>query len=273
MLFRSVSGEFRIAQGSGRLPTVLMVHGSGGIGANIDLWTKEFNQIGISTFVLDGFTGRGLTVLSTNQALLGRLNLILDAYRALDVLGRHPRVDPSRMMLMGFSRGGQATLYASLKRFHQTWNKSGVDFAAYVPFYPDCMTTYLADTDLVDRPIRIFHCGADDYDPVAPCKTYVDRLRRTGHDVQLTEYANAPHAFDNPLNDPTPAVAKDSQTVRRCSIREESPGKLMNAATKQPFTYKDPCVERDPHMGYDARASQAATQSVKSFLKTVFKLN
>jgi dienelactone hydrolase len=198
---------------------------------------------------------------------------MLDAYRALDVLAKHPRVDPSRIVLMGFSRGGQATLYASLKRFHQTWNKSGVDFAAYIPFYPDCMTTYLSDTDVVDRPIRIFHGSADDYNPVAPCKAYVERLRSARHDVQLNEYANAQHSFDNPLNPPTPTVGKDSQTVRRCTIREEAMGKLINAATRQPFTYKDSCVERNPHVGYDASATQAARQSVRSFLRMVFKLN
>jgi hypothetical protein len=70
--------------------------------------------MGISTFVIDGFSGRGLTAVGPNQALLGRLNFILDIYRALDILAKHPRVDPERIALMGFSRGGQAALYASL---------------------------------------------------------------------------------------------------------------------------------------------------------------
>src|SRR2546425_6789850 len=144
-----------------------MVHGSGGIGASIDVWSKEFIEMGIATFVIDGFTGRGLTRVSNDQALLGRLNLILDAYRALDILAKHPRADAQRIALMGFSRGGQAALYASLKRFHQSWNKSGAEFAAYIPFYPDCMTTFVSDTDVADRPIRIFHGGAGGYKPGA----------------------------------------------------------------------------------------------------------
>ena len=152
----TIAGQLRIAQGSGRLPVVVLQHGSSGYAANIDVWSRELNELGISTFALDGFTGRGLTEVNTNQALLGRLNLILDIYRALDVLASHPRVDPGRIALMGFSRGGQATVYASLKRFHQLWNKSGVEFAAYIPFYPDCMTTFISETDVVDRPIRIF---------------------------------------------------------------------------------------------------------------------
>ena len=107
--------------------------------------------MGISTFVIDGFTGRGLTVVGPNQALLGRLNLIVDIYRALEILAKHPRVDPDRIVLMGFSRGGQAALYASLDRFDRLWNKSGRRFAAYIPFYPDCSTSYVGDTEVADR--------------------------------------------------------------------------------------------------------------------------
>jgi dienelactone hydrolase len=267
----TVSGQLRIAQGSGRLPIVVLVHGSGGMGANIELWTNELGDLGISTFAIDGFTGRGLTQVSTDQAQLGRLNLIVDAYRALEILAKHPRGDASRIALMGFSRGGQAALFASLTRFHRTWNASGAAFAAYVPFYPDCMTTYLADTDVADRPIRIHHGTPDDYNPVAPCKRYVERLRAAGRDAQLTEYPNAQHAFDGLLL-PATLVAKNSQTVRRCVIREESGGRLVNAATGNVFSYADACVERDPHVGYDPVATRAAVQSVREFLKTVFKL-
>jgi len=151
----TVAGQLRIAQGTRRLPVVVMLHGAGGINAAAETWSSQFNEIGVSTLVLDGFTGRGLTNVGDHQALLGRLNVIVDAYRALDILAKHPRIDPSRIVLMGFSRGAQATLYASVKRFQRLWNKSGTEFAAYLPFYPDCSTTYLTDVDVVDRPIRV----------------------------------------------------------------------------------------------------------------------
>jgi len=268
----TLSGEFRIAQGTGRLPVVVLMHGSSGMGPNIEMWSKEFNAMGISAFALDSFAGRGLTSVSTDQARLGRLNFILDIYRSLDILAKHPRVDPERIALMGFSRGGQAALYASLKRFHRMWNKSGVEFAAYIPFYPDCMTTYIGDTDVADRPIRIFGGTVDDYNPIAACKTFGARLKAAGHDVEITEYPHASHAFDNPLGNDTPVVVKNAQTVRHCSIREEPEGLLIDAVSKEPFTYKDPCVEFDPHVGSDAEGRESAKLAVKNFLRTTFKL-
>lgn len=268
----TVAGQLRIAQGTGRLPVVVMIHGSGGVDARAETWSRQFHEMGVSTFVLDGFTGRGLTAVSTDQALLGRLNLIVDAYRALDMLAKHPRVDPSRVVLMGFSRGGQSTLYASVKRFHRLWNKSGIEFAAYLPFYPDCSTTFLTDIDVADRPIRIFQGTPDDANPVAPCKAYVGKLRAAGRDVQLTEYPNAHHSFDNPLGSPTPTLGANNQSVRHCVIAEEPEGRLINAATRQPFTYDDPCVERGFHTGYDPVATRAAHQAVGDFLRAALKL-
>jgi dienelactone hydrolase len=47
------------------------------------------------------------------------LNFVVDIFRSLEIPVHHPRVDPSRIVLMGFSRGGQAVLYASMKRFHR----------------------------------------------------------------------------------------------------------------------------------------------------------
>jgi dienelactone hydrolase len=266
-----VTGEFRIAQGMGKLPVVILIHGSGGMGPNIESWARELNAMGISTFALDGFTGRGLTSVNMDQALLGRLAFTLDAYRVLEMLAKHPRVDTTRIALMGFSRGGQGTLFASLKRFHEMWNKSGIEFAAYIPFYPDCMTTYIQDTG-VDKPIRIFHGTPDDYNPVAPCRKYVERLKAAGRDVALTEYPNAQHGFDNPLGTAARFEVKGAQTVRNCRIAEEPKGILINAVSKQPFSYQDPCVEQNPHVNHDAEATAAAKLAVIEFLRTTFRM-
>jgi dienelactone hydrolase len=269
----TVAGEFRIAQGTGRLPVVVLMHGSSGVGANIEPWVHQLNRMGISTFVIDGFSGRGLTAVGPNQALLGRLNLIIDIYRSLDILAKHPRVDPDRIVLMGFSRGGQAALYASLDRFNKLWNKSGAQFAGYIPFYPDCSTSYATDTEVAARPIRIFHGTPDDYNPVASCKAYVARLQDAKRDVVLTEYPDSQHGFDaGLLGLSTVAVSADAQTARNCHIKEGEGGVLVNADTQGPFGYQDACIELNPHVGGNPATAEAARKAVSEFLQALFKL-
>src|SRR6201987_3862397 len=46
----TIAGGLRIAQGSGRVPLVILMHGSGGFEVNADLWTRYFAPLGISTF-------------------------------------------------------------------------------------------------------------------------------------------------------------------------------------------------------------------------------
>lgn len=269
----TVAGEFRVAQGSGRLPVVVLMHGSSGVGATMEAWVHTFNAMGISTFVIDGFSGRGLTAVGPNQALLGRLNFILDIYRSLDILAKHPRVDPERIALMGFSRGGQAALYASLERFQKLWNKSGAQFAAYIPFYPDCSTSYATDTEVAARPIRIFHGTPDDYNPVASCKAYLARLQQARRDVALTEYPDSQHGFDSGLFGVTATtVSANAQTARNCRLQEGEGGVLMNTDTKAPFAYQDACIELNPHVGGNPATAEAARKAVSDFLLALFKL-
>lgn len=248
------------------------MHGSGGIASYVEFWQRELNAMGVSTFAIDGFTGRGLINVNANQGLLARTNFIVDIYRSLGVLAKHPRVDPQRVAIMGFSRCGQAALYASVKRFDHLWNNSGIIPALYLPFYPDCAITFKADTDVADKPIRIFGGSSDDYNPPAPCAAYVERLKAAGKDVEITVYPNAQHVFDIPFGPETPITVEGGQTVRNCKISEDANGRLVNTATGTAFTYADPCVERGPHFGPNAMARTSALQAVRDTLTRAFGL-
>jgi dienelactone hydrolase len=269
----TLAGELRIPRpGTDRLPAVILLHGSGGVSGGREAeWARELNGMGVATLMLDAFTGRRIVSTGADQAQLGRLAMIVDAYRALDLLSRHPRVDPARIAVMGFSRGGVATLYASLKRFQRMHGPAGVEFAAYVPFYASCGITFVDDGDVVDRPIRLFHGAADDYVPVGPCQGYVARLRAAGKDVQLTEYPGAHHVFDNPFLK-TPVVLKESQTTRGCRLEESPLGQIINSQTKRPFRSDDPCIERGPTIAYHPQAHAEAQKAVKAFLTVTFRL-
>jgi dienelactone hydrolase len=272
----TIAGELRIPKtGNDKLPVVVLLHGSGGIGgvgSMIDEWSRELNQLGVATFAVDSFAGRGLVSTVMNQAQLGRLNMAADAYRALDLLSKHPRIDPSRVAVMGFSRGGQSALYSSMNRLYGTLGSANnLRFAAHIAFYPNCDTTYLQDTDVSDRPIRIVHGSSDNYNPVAPCRAYVERLTEAHKDVKLIEYPDAYHVFDAPAFR-TPIILKGATTTRRCQLMEGADHQIINPETQKPFTYNDACVERDPTIAYNEAASSQARMFVRDFLTQIFQL-
>lgn len=267
----TLTGELRLPRlGNDRLPVVILLHGSGGIGSYVTDWEQDLNAMGVATFVIDSFTGRGIKNTMYDQSQLGLTAMIVDAYRALALLAKHPRVDPARIAVMGFSRGGMAALYASLKRFQRMHGPTNLEFAAYIPFYAVCSTTFRDDEDVSDKPIRLFHGTADDWVPVAPCRAYVERLKAKSKDVQLTEYAGAYHMFDwKALK--TPVKLEKALSPGQCRFAEAKDGGFINVKTKEPFTWTDPCFQYGVTIAYDEKASNEARKAVKEFVTTTLK--
>lgn len=267
-----ITGELRIpGGGADKLPAVLLVHGSGGVGANIHYWAAELNKLGIATFTIDAFTGRGIANSVADQTQLANFAMLYDSFQALEILAKHPRIDSGRIAIMGFSKGAISALYSSMARFQQLYLPAGVTFAAHIAFYPSCNTTFIDDTKFTKNPVRIFHGTADNYTPIAPCRDYVARLQKAGNDVALNELAGAHHGFDNSRINPPRKIAK-AVTGRKCSLEEKTPGLLYNKSTGARFSRKDPCLERGTTVGYSAAATAAANKQVAAFLKDVFKL-
>src|SRR6202023_1351494 len=51
-----LAGELRIPKpGSERLPAVILIHGSGGVGRNVDGWATEINSLGGAVFITHTF--------------------------------------------------------------------------------------------------------------------------------------------------------------------------------------------------------------------------
>jgi dienelactone hydrolase len=261
-----IAGQLRIPKpGTDRLPAVILVHGSGGINAAYERWADELNSIGMVVFVLDSFAGRGIVSTVNDQSQLDSLAMMVDAYRALALLARHPRIDPARIAVMGFSKGAVAAVYSSNERFRKMYAPANVTFAAHIGLYTPCNMSYREDDRVTGKPIRLFHGIADDYVPIAPCRSYVDRLKKAGADVSLTEYPDAYHAYDNFLI-AAPVKYPQGQTTRNCLIQEADNGQVVNAKTNQPFSLKDPCIELGPQVAYNAAAHQATVVAVKEFL-------
>ena len=218
--------KFPKKEWTNRLPAVVLLHGAGGPRAGEKYWSKELRKIGLATFVVDSNSTRGCPpstfgVCKNYSKHQGMVNIV-DAYRALEILSTHPRIDPARIAVMGFSVGGKASLYSSVKRFQKMWGNPGLEFAAYLSFYPACNITFNDDEDISNKPIRIFYGELDEWSTPIPCKEYVDRLSEIGKDITITIYPGAHHSFDHRGDATAPTSIPIKSSRINCQFVEET---------------------------------------------------
>jgi dienelactone hydrolase len=266
----TLAGELRLPKGgTDRVPVVIVVHGVGGLSAKEDEWARALNSWGIGAFIPDHLSGRGFAAMSPGDYQLSGVARMVDVYHAVSRLMQHPRIDPDRIAIMGFSMGGYVTLLSSQERFRARYAPPNVQFAAYIALYPSCAVRLRDDAKVAARPIRIFYGTGDNWTSVEQCRTLVADLKKAGADVTLTEYPDATHAYDDPgfkvrLNVP------QAISVRKCSLVEGDGGKIMNSQTGNEFTGSDLCIERGVSLQYDEAATASTREAVKAALASVF---
>ena len=267
-----VAGELRIPKpGTDKLPAVIVAHASGGINAGIDRWAQELNTIGVAVFLVDSFSGRGMSSVPPDPSNDSVMWMIVDAYRALGMLAQHPRIDSQRIAIMGWSTGGPVAIYTSMERFWRSYGPPNIQFAAHIGFYGSCAVVYRDEEKVTGKPIRIFHGTEDDLELIEPCRAYVARLKKAGADVALNEYPGVQHAYDwfmfkEPLKLP------QARTVRNCSLVEGERGQLVDTKTGKPYDPNVSCNDRGGTLLYNEPAAVATTAAVKEFLTTTFGL-
>ena len=186
------------------VPVVVIMHGMGGIGIWEEHWMNTFNSIGLATFMVDSNWARRnckkdnkfKKAIPWCAAINRGMNRIIDGYGALELLSKHPRIDPARIGCLGISLGARGCLYLNVKRFQKMWGTPGLEYAASVPMYPPCNVIFKEDDEITDTPIRIHVGELDTYFPFDSCVDYGERLRAKGKDVEVKAYANAHHGFD-----------------------------------------------------------------------------
>lgn len=166
-----LAGELRIPRpGTDKLPAVILMHTSSGIAVHLDRWAQELNSIGVAVFLLDSASGRGIVNFAVDPPSLSYLQLIVDAFRALDMLAKHPRIDPNRIAVMGFSMGALPAVYSSSERFWKLYGSANVQFAAHIGVYGSCSTVLRGEEKVTGKPIRLFKGALDDFGLIEPCR-------------------------------------------------------------------------------------------------------
>jgi len=252
---------------------VIILHGSSGVNPGEKVWAQRLNAMGFASFIVDSFTGRGISNTEADQTQLSMTAGIADAYFALRLLAADPRIDNRKISVMGFSRGGIAALYSALEPFRHAVIDDDLRFSAHIAFYPGCGMHYTS-AYLDNAPILMLLGGKDDYTPAAPCITYANDLRKQGAQITLKTYPNAYHGFDRPTR---LHFIKSATSAREChgsydldsnNFTMLTDGQLVSGA--QATTESRRCLSYGVTLGGDTQAREQSPLDVAEFLKFVY---
>ena len=258
-----------------KVPAMVVVHGSSGVLQNEWEWAKRLNELGVATFVIDNFTGRGVAETATDQSRLSPSADAAGALAALSLLATHPAIDPKRIGVIGFSRGGSAAINSALEPIRRAVIDDDLRFAAHVAVYPGCSVPFVS-ADLDGSPILMLLGGKDDYTPASFCLDYADRLRASGASIKAVVYPNAYHGFDSAA---PPHFRPRPTTARNCHgevdlddgvFTAQAGDQVVRGAAAAAEIKR--CTERGVTVGGDPEAREKAPGEVADFLDPIFAL-
>jgi dienelactone hydrolase len=193
---------------AGRAPAVVLQHGCGGwYGDNIDNWALWFNARGYHALAIDSFEARGhkdgICASLATGAKVGLTARTEDAYGGLAWLRARDDVDPSKVVLMGFSNGGTTALYAATVGKVPRGVPEDARFAAVIAMYPWCGVGANAGSFETNAPIQIVIGGLDDWTSPRLCdkseenqvpglKFEVETLPGVYHSFDMTAWRGQP---------------------------------------------------------------------------------
>ena len=184
-------GHLGLPAGDGPHPTIVLMHGCGGIQQSHFNWAETFNQAGFATLVVDSFRPRSLISVCRGSDAAAPTARILDAYGALEFLQGREDIDADRVGLMGWSHGAISALGAVSD--HGVGEKFETQFQAVTAMYPYCVSgrTFL-------KPVSILIGESDDWTPAELCINLRDANKGHANEVDLTVFPDTFHAFDDP---------------------------------------------------------------------------
>ena len=219
----NIVGHLFLPQGSGKVPVVVLMHGSGGIyDAMLDYWPKLLNAQGMAVFSLDRFGPRGVKSTAEDQSQVPFAADVADGFAALRLLATHPRIDAGHIAIMGFSRGGIASWRTAVERIIAAQQlPDGLRFAAHIQAYSGgCGGVFrlIVKPGVFSKAPQLWiHGDADDYTPIGPCQDYAKQIGEAGTPVDFVTLPGAYHKFD--FDDQRRIVVRGAQrTIESCPL-------------------------------------------------------
>lgn len=186
------------ASGGHPVPCMVILTSSAGVQRHREhYYAGILNDAGIAALVIDSFSGRGVRRTVADQTLVSGAQMEGDAFAALALLRRDARIDPSRIGIMGVSKGGVATVNAAVA-VRQRW-RGGFPhlFDLHVAICPGAAAQH-RDATTHGRPMYFMLAARDDYTPAPLAVEYAERMRAAGNPrIKVKIYGSAHHGWES----------------------------------------------------------------------------
>ncbi len=252
------------------LPLVIGAAGSLGWSEHNYEYFQMYRDMGIATFELKSFASRGVTSTVGEQVSVTTAMMVLDAYRALEVLSKDARIDGDRVAITGWSLGGGVTLFSAWQPLKRAISEN-FSFAAHLAFYPPCFIMPEI-MDFTDAPIHILIGDLDNWTPAAACEELVPMMQSNGVNVDITVYENSHHSFDRSA---PPVIDEHGYSFTDCRFTMNEDGvvlmNFMNIPMTRPILQKIGlafCAERGPTYGGNPDSRKASFEFARQFMTT-----
>jgi len=251
-------------------PLIIGVAGSLGWSSHHFDYLKMYREMGIATFQLQSFKSRDIESTVGTQDEVTIAAIVLDSYRALDVLSQHPKIDENNIAITGWSLGGGVSLFSGWKPVIKAINPKN-NFAAHLPIYPPCFVKPKS-IDFVTVPIHILIGELDTWTPADACVELIDmyNLNSNHKNIGITIYENSHHSFDSDLPE---TIIENGYSFTDCMFTLSEDGvPLMNildipmstpSLQKLGFSF---CASRGPIVAGNSVAKEKAFKFAQSFM-------
>lgn len=198
---RTVGAQLFLPPGAdarAKVPVVVLLHGSAGnADERAETYGPPLAAMGVAVMVVETYasrtdlgTGFIERVLNITESMF-----VADAYAALSYLASRPEIDPSHVVLAGFSYGGMAATYAVYAQIADVLAPHGPRFAGHVAFYAPCIARF-DDSRTTGAPVLMLYGEQDQLTRPDRCKQVADDLRQGGSAVEVIGYPGAVHQWD-----------------------------------------------------------------------------
>jgi len=249
------------------MPLIIAVAGSNGWANHHYEYLELYRKSGIATFELCSFQSRGISSTVGDQTKVTTAMMILDAYKAFEVLVKNPMINPNKIGITGWSLGGGVSLFSAWQPLKNSINPN-LTFAAHLPLYPPCIVMPTI-SNFGESPIHILIGELDNWTPAQACEELVSKLGDASN-IELTIYPNAHHSFDS---NHTVKINKTGYILEDCRFLLEENGTVvmnfLNIPMSTPFLQKiglAMCAKRGPKYGGNKDTKKASLKFAEEFM-------